>query len=156
MPILTKLREFLEANKVSYSVHSHPTAYTAQEIAALQHVKGRTLAKVVMVKAGADFLMLVLPADHRVDFPKLKAGLGAKEARLAQETEFRDLFPGSEVGAMPPFGNLYGLSVYVDRALEKEEEIIFSAGTHTLTVKMAFRDFAALVKPAMADFAVHL
>ena len=156
MPILTKLREFLEANKVAYSVHSHPTAYTAQEIAALQHVKGRQLAKVVIVKAGPDFLMLVLPADHRVDFARLKAALGLKEARLAQEAEFRDLFPGCEVGSMPPFGNLYGLKVYVDRTLEKNEEIIFNGGTHTLTVKMAFRDFVALVKPVMAEFAIHL
>lgn len=156
MPILAKLREFLEANKVPYSVHSHPTAYTAQEIAALQHVKGRQLAKVVIVKASTDFLMLVLPADHRVDFAKLKTALGLKEVRLAQEAEFRDLFPGSEVGAMPPFGNLYGLPVYVDRALEKDEEIVFNAGTHTLTAKMAFRDFAALVRPAVAEFAVHL
>ena len=156
MPILTKLREFLETNKVPYSVHSHPTAYTAQEIAALQHVKGRQLAKVVIVKAGPDFLMLALPADHRVDFARLKVALGAKEARLAQEAEFRDLFPGCEVGAMPPFGNLYGLPVYVDRTLEKDEEIVFNAGTHTLTAKLAFRDFVALVKPVMADFSVHL
>lgn len=156
MPILTKLREFLEANKVPYSAHSHPEAFTAQEIAALQHVKGRALAKVVIVKAGADFLMLVLPADHRVDFARLKAAVGLKEARLAQEAEFRDLFPGSEVGAMPPFGNLFGLPVYVDRALEKSEDIVFNAGTHTLTVRMAFRDFVALVKPVLAEFAIHL
>ena len=156
MPILAKLREFLEANKVPYSVHSHPEAYTAQEIAALQHVKGRMLAKVVIVKAGADFLMLVLPADHRVDFTRLRSALGLKEVRLAQETEFRDLFPGCDVGAMPPFGNLYGLPVYVDRALEKDEEIVFNAGTHTLTAKMAFRDFVARVKPVMGEFAVHL
>ena len=156
MPILTKLTEFLEGNKVPYSVHSHPEAYTSQEIAALQHVKGRMLAKVVIVKAGADFLMLVLPADHRVDFDRLKSASGLGEARLAQESEFRDLFPGCDVGAMPPFGNLYGLPVYVDRALEKDEEIVFNAGTHTLTAKMHFRHFAALVKPVMADFAAHL
>lgn len=156
MPILAKLREFLEASRVPYSVHSHPSAYTAQEIAALQHVKGRQLAKVVMVRAGTEFLMLVLPADHRVDFAKLKAVLGGKEARLAQEAEFRDLFPECEVGAMPPFGNLYGLPVYVDRALEKDEEIVFNAGTHTLTAKVAFRDYAALVRPTIAEFAVHV
>lgn len=155
MPVLAKLREFLEANRVPYSVHSHPSAYTAQEIAALQHVKGRQLAKVVMVKAATEFLMLVLPADHRVDFAKLKAVLGGKEARLAQEAEFRDLFPECEVGAMPPFGNLYGLPVYVDRALEKDEEIVFNAGTHTLTAKVAFRDYMALVRQTVADFAVH-
>ncbi|MBI2469290.1 MAG: YbaK/EbsC family protein [Candidatus Rokubacteria bacterium] len=156
MPIVTKLREFLEANKVAHSVHSHPEAYTAQEIAALQHVKGRQLAKVVMVKAGAGLVMLVLPADHRVDFAKLKAVLGAGEARLAQEAEFRELFPGCELGAMPPFGNLYGIPVYADRSLEKDEEIVFSAGTHTQTAKMRFRDYVTLVKPTMAEFAVHL
>ncbi len=156
MPILTKLREFLEANKVPYSVHSHPEAYTAQEIAALQHVKGRMLAKVVIAKAGASLLMLVLPADHRVDFGKLKTALKLSDVRLAQEPEFRDLFPGCEVGAMPPFGNLYGLPVHVDGTLEKDEEIVFNAGTHTLTARMAFRDFVKLVKPVIADFAVHL
>jgi len=155
MPILTKLREFLDANKVSYSAHSHPTAYTAQEIAALQHVKGRQLAKVVMVKAGAAVVMLVLPADRRVDFDRLKTILRA-DARLAQEPEFRDLFPGCEVGAMPPFGNLYELRVVADRSLEKDEEIVFNAGMHTLTTKMAFRDYVRLVKPEMGEFSVHL
>src|SRR5574341_607352 len=156
MPMLVKLREVLEANSIPYSVHSHPEAYTAQKIAGLQHVKGRSLAKVVIVKMGADCLMLVLPADHRVDLGKLRTALGPREARLASESEFRDLFPGCEVGAMPPFGNLYGLPVYADRALDKCDEIVFNAGTHTLTAKLAFRDFISLVRPVMADFAVHL
>jgi Ala-tRNA(Pro) deacylase len=156
MPIVTKLREFLEAHSVPYSVHSHPTAYTAQEIAALQHVKGRQLAKVVIVKAGTAFAMLVLPSDRRVDFDRLKATLGGQDVRLAQEPEFRDLFPGCDTGAMPPFGNLYGLPVYADRSLERHEEIVFNAGTHILTAKIAFRDFMALVKPTMAEFTLHL
>jgi Ala-tRNA(Pro) deacylase len=156
MPILTKLREFLEANKVAYSVHSHPTAYTAQEIAALQHVSGRQLVKVVMVKAGANFIMLALPADRRVDFDRLRAMLGVKDVRLAEESEFRDLFPGAEVGAMPPFGSLYGLPVYVDRTFEKEPEIVFNAGTHTLTAKMTFRDYVGLVQPVLAEFTTHV
>jgi Ala-tRNA(Pro) deacylase len=156
MPILVKLREFLDTSKVSYSVHSHPTAYTAQEIAALSHVKGRALAKVVMVKAGADLAMLVLPADHKVDFARVKAVLGVKDVRLAQEGEFSGVFPGCEVGAMPPFGNLFNLPVYADRSLEKDEEIVFNAGTHTQTAKMTWRDYARLVKPRMEDFAVHL
>jgi len=156
MPILTKLREFLDANKVAYSVHSHPTAYTAQEIAALQHISGRQLVKAVMVKAGANFVMLALPADRRVDFERLKKTLGVTDVRLAEESEFRDLFPGSEVGAMPPFGNIYELPVYVDRSLEKEPEIVFNAGTHTLTAKMTFRDYVQLVQPVMAEFTVHV
>lgn len=156
MPILAKLREFLESDRVPYSIHSHPAAYTAQEIAALQHVKGRQLAKVVMAKSSAGFVMLVLPADRRVDFERLRTALGAPEARLAQESEFRDLFPGCELGAMPPFGNLYEVPVYADRSLEKDDEIVFNAGTHTLTAKIAWRDYVALVKPVMAEFAVHL
>ncbi len=154
MPIVAMLREFLDSNKVAYSVHSHPEAYTAQEIAALQHVKGRMLAKVVIARSGNEFVMLVLPADRRVDFDKLK-GLGLKEIRLAQEAEFANIFPGCEVGAMPPFGNLYGLPVYVDASLQQDEEIVFNAGTHTLTAKLAFRDFASLVGPVIAEFAVH-
>ena len=156
MPILAMLREFLEVNNVPYSVHSHPEAYTAQEIAALQHVKGRSLAKVVIVKAGANLVMLVLPADHQVDLEKLKTVLGGRDVRLAREDEFRSVFSGSDVGAMPPFGNLFGLAVYADSSLARTDDIVFNAGTHTLTAKVAFRDFVSLVKPVMADFAVHL
>jgi Ala-tRNA(Pro) deacylase len=148
------LREFLDSNKVAYSVHSHPEVYTAQEIAALQHVKGRMLAKVVIARSADEFVMLVLPADRRVDFDKLER-LGLTEARLAQEAEFANIFPGCDVGAMPPFGNLYGLPVYVDTSLQQGEEIVFNAGTHTLTAKLAFRDFASLVTPVIADFTVH-
>lgn len=155
MPILAKLREFLEANRIPYSIHSHPEAYRAQEIAALQHVKGRSLAKVVIVRADANFLMLVLPADLRVDFIKLKTALGCEVVRLAHEAEFKDLFPGCEVGSMPPFGNLYGLLVYVDASLKGADQIVFNAGTHTLTVKMAFRDFESLAKPMVTDFAAQ-
>lgn len=156
MPILARLRELLESHRVPYSVHSHPEAYTAMEIAALQHVKGRQLAKSVMVKADGRLVMLVLPSDHRVDFGKVRATLGVKEARLAEEAEFRDVFPGCDVGAMPPFGTLFELPVYADRSLEKDEEIVFAAGSHTLTAKLALRHYLALVRPVMADFATHL
>jgi Ala-tRNA(Pro) deacylase len=156
MPILAKLREFLDRNKVAYSAHSHPEAFTAQEIAALQHVKGRQLVKVVMAKTRQGFVMLALPADRRVDFAKLGGLVGDRDVRLAAEAEFRDLFPECQVGAMPPFGNLYGLSTYLDRSLEGEAEIVFNAGTHTLTAKMALRDYLTLVKPVVADFSVHL
>jgi Ala-tRNA(Pro) deacylase len=154
MPILTRLREFLELNKVPYSVHSHPQAYTAQEVAALAHVAGRMLAKVVMVKAGDRLIMLVMPADHRVDLERLQGTLG-NDVRLATEAEFRDAFPGCEVGAMPPFGNLFGIPIYVDRSLEADEEIVFNAGTHTLTAKLAFGDFVRLTEPRMAEFAAQ-
>ena len=152
MPILTKLREFLEQEKVTYSVHSHPEAYTALEIAALEHVKGRMLAKVVIVKTDADELvMLVLPADRRVDFRKTAAVLGTEELRLAQESEFRDRFPTCDVGSMPPFGNLFGLPVLVDSLLTENDEIVFNAGTQTLTAKLRFADFKRLVQPRIAS-----
>jgi Ala-tRNA(Pro) deacylase len=140
--------------KVPYSVHSHPQAFTAQEIAALEHVSGRMLAKVVMIKAGTQLIMVVISADHRVDLDRIKGSLGS-DVRLATEAEFRDAFPGCEVGAMPPFGNLFGIPVYVDRTLEQDEEIVFNAGTHTLTAKLAFADFVRLTEPRMVDVAVQ-
>jgi Ala-tRNA(Pro) deacylase len=157
MPILEKLRQLLEREKIPYSVHSHPEAYTALEIAALEHVKGRMLAKVVIAKTGADTrVMLVLPADRRVDFGKVAAVLGTQDVRLAQEAEFRDAFPACEVGAMPPFGNLFGLPVLVDELLAENDDIVFNAGTHTLTAKVRFADFARVVHPRMASVSVAI
>jgi Ala-tRNA(Pro) deacylase len=148
MPILAKLQELLEEEKVPYSVHSHPEAYTALELAALEHVQGRMLAKVVIVKTDADELvMLALPADFR----KVAAVLGTEELRLAQEWEFRDSFPACDVGSMPPFGNLFGLPVLVDELLAENDEIVFNAGSHTLTAKLRFADFKRLVRPRIAS-----
>lgn len=156
MPILARLQEYLDTNKISYAVCTHRQAFTAQEVAAAQHVKGKELAKVVVVKTRGRFLMTVLPATHKIDFSKLKAVLQAEEASLATEVEFQGLFPGCETGAMPPFGNLYGLPVYVDKMLEKDEEIVFQAGNHIQTVRMRYQDFKELVKPTVAKLAVHL
>jgi Ala-tRNA(Pro) deacylase len=153
MPILTKLREFLDQNKVAYEVISHRQAFTAQEIAAVEHVPGKQLAKVVMLRSGKDFIMAVLPAPLRVDLGSAKAVTGNSDLALATEQEFKGLFPQCEPGAMPPFGNLYNLPVYVDRALTEDEEIVFNAGTHTQTVKMKYADFARLVQPKIAAFA---
>jgi Ala-tRNA(Pro) deacylase len=154
MPILGKLRELLEGNKVAYSVHSHPEAYTAQKIAALAHIKGRMLVKVVMVKAGDALVMVALPADRRLDLDRVRGVLG-NDVRLATEAEFREAFPGCDVGAMPPFGNLFGMPLYVDRSLEQDEEIVFNAGTHTLTARMALSDYLRLARPHMAEVSVH-
>jgi Ala-tRNA(Pro) deacylase len=152
MPILAKLQELLEQERVPYSVHSHPEAYTALEIAALEHVQGRMLAKVVIVKTDADELvMVVLPADRRVDLRKVAAVLGSEELRLAQEWEFRDRFPACDAGSMPPFGNLFGLPVLVDELLTENDEIVFNAGTHTLTAKLRFADFKRVAGPRIAS-----
>lgn len=155
MPILTKLKEFLDAKKIAYEVYNHPLAYTAQEIAATQHIPGRELAKVVILKVDGAFIMITLPASRFVSFDKVKAGLGAKEVVLASEAEFASLFPGCEIGAMPPFGNLFGLPVYADPELEKDETVFFNAGNHQQTVRLAYSDFKKVVQPVMFPVAAE-
>ncbi len=155
MPMLKKLQEFLDAHQVKYQLLAHSEAYTAQEIAALQHVPGKQMAKVVMVKKEGKPVMTVLPASHRIHFGRLQEVLGGR-VELEREEEFRDLFPGCETGAEPPFGNLFNLEVWVDVSLTEDEEIVFNAGNHRQTVRMRYEDFARLVKPRVAAFAQHL
>ena len=130
------------------------TAFTAQEIAASAHIPGRQLAKTVMVTLDGNMAMAVLPATDRVDLRLLKKAAGVKKAKLASEKEFKDLFPDCEIGAMPPFGNLYDLEVYVAASLAKGEEIAFNAGSHTELIKMAYGDFERLVKPKVAELSL--
>jgi Ala-tRNA(Pro) deacylase len=154
MPMLRKLRAFLDDAGVQYEVLRHPLAYTSEAVAAAQHVPGRELAKVVVVKTTDGFVMAVLPATLRLDLHKLGDLTGDAHATLATEAEFADLFPGCEVGAMPPFGNLFDLPVYADRRLADDERIVFEAGTHTDTVRLAWRDYERLVRPTMGDLAL--
>jgi Ala-tRNA(Pro) deacylase len=153
MPILTKLREFLDQQKVGYEVLTHRQAFTAQEVAQAQHVRGAELAKVVMLRSGGQFLMTVLTAPQRIDLDQARAATGKPDLVFATEQEFQGLFPQCEAGAMPPFGNLYGLPVYVEQALTRDTDIVFNAGTHTLTVKMKYADFARLVQPTVCSLA---
>jgi Ala-tRNA(Pro) deacylase len=152
MPILTKLREYLDKEKVAYEVLAHRQAFTAQEVAEAQHVHGAELAKVVMLRSGPQFIMAVLPAPQRVDLDRARAAMGKPDVVLATEAEFEGLFPQCEAGAMPPFGNLYGLPVFVDQILTRDDTIVFNAGTHTQTVKMKYADFARLVRPHVCSF----
>ena len=152
MPILGKLKEFLDANRVAYEVRTHTPAVTAQEIAAAPHVPGREMAKVVILRSGSEFLMAVLPAPYLVDVQALAKAAGRPDIKLATESEFADLFPQCERGAMPPFGNLYGLPVWVDGSLARDKEIWFNAGTHDQTVHMAYADFVRVVQPKIATF----
>lgn len=131
----------------------HRQAFTAQEVAAAQHVSGKDLAKVVMLRRGDEFIMAVLRAPDRVDLDHVRTLLKGSDLRLATEQEFAGLFPSCEPGAMPPFGNLYGLPVWVDETLAEDAGIVFNAGTHTQTVKMGYADFAHLVKPRVAKLA---
>ena len=156
MDCKTRLEQYFRDNGVGYQIMTHPVAYTAQEVAAAQRVPGRQLAKVVIVLADGKAVMLAQPANSRIDFAKLKDVLDAQEARLARENEFADLFPDCDTGAMPPFGNLYDVLVYVDRALSEDVEIVFQAGTHRETMKISYQDYARLAQPTVADFAAHL
>ena len=152
MPV-ARLKRYLDQNGIKYVTVSHSPAYTAQEIAARAHVSGWELAKTVIVNIDGVFAMTVLPASEHVDFDLLEAELDADNARLAEEREFKHLFPNCDVGAMPPFGNLYGLKTYVAPELAEDEEIVFSAGSHTELIRMAYDDFERLAQPEMLPFA---
>ncbi len=148
-----RLENYLRENRVPFEEQHHPRAVTAQEVAASEHVPGRMLAKTVMVLADGEMVMLVLPAPYQVDPEKAAGELGAKEVHLAGEERFGDTFPDCEVGAMPPFGNLYGVPVYVDEALAEDETVVFRAGTHTDTMSVRYADLERLVGPTVARFA---
>jgi Ala-tRNA(Pro) deacylase len=151
MPV-NRLKTFLDEHQVRYVTMRHSSAYTAQEIAAATHIPGKAMAKSVMAKLDGRMTMLVLPAASKVDMSLLKKAVGASNAQLATEGEFKEFFPDCETGAMPPFGNLYGLPVIVAESLKDNAEIAFNAGSHTEVVKLGFADFERLVKPTMLKF----
>lgn len=151
---LNRLKDYLDQNQVPYVVITHSPAYTAQGVAASAHVKGKELAKTVVVKLDGELAMAVLPAPFRVDLQKLRDVIGCHRVELASEKEFESVFPGCEVGAMPPFGNLFGLPVFVARRLTEDEEIAFNAGTHRELIRMSYPDFERLVQPKVVSFAM--
>ncbi len=152
MTMSARLKELLDKNKVRYTAMTHSPAYTAQAAAATLHVPGKELAKTVVVKAGKEMALAVLPASYHVNLKKLGEVLG-KPVKLASEEEFASLFPDCELGAMPPFGVLYDLPVVADKVLAEDEEIVFNAGTHRDAIRMRFEDFEKLAKPKFASFA---
>jgi len=156
MSIATRVKDYLEQNKVPYSHCTHRLAYTAQEVAAAQHVPGREMAKTIILKTDSHFGMLVLPAVMKIDMKTLRDELPFVHLELATEKEFAELFPDSELGAMAPFGNLYGLPVYVDKSLAEDAEIVFNAGTHVDTIRIKFADFSRLTQPVIVDAAIRL
>ncbi len=156
MSIHRKLQAVLDSYQVSYEALPHSETYTAQETAEVQRIPGDKLAKVVMVKKeNGTPVMLVLPASYHVNFAWLREVLGTR-ATLEEEREFRGLFPECEIGAEPPFGNLFDLDTVVDTSLTKDDEIVFNAGSHYQTVKMRYDDYARIVHPKIAKFAEHL
>ncbi|UCC75680.1 MAG: YbaK/EbsC family protein [Anaerolineales bacterium] len=146
-----RLEKLFREEGVKFSVSKHAEVYSAQRVAGALHIPGEQLAKVVMVKANGEMTMLVLPAPYRLDFKKVKKALKTKDVQLATEEEFATHFPDCEVGAMPPFGRLYNLEVYVDRALTTQPEIAFPAGSHREIMQVAYADFERLGEPAVAD-----
>jgi Ala-tRNA(Pro) deacylase len=150
--MLQRLKDYLDQHQVHYDVLTHPEAHTAPQTAQALHVPGKEVAKVIIVKVDGRFVMTVLPATWKVDIKRLKEVFGTSHVRLATEEEFTGLFPDCQVGAMPPFGNLYGLEVYVDQSLTEDDAIVFQAGTHVDAVKMKYRDFARLAQPQVAEF----
>ena len=148
-----QLKEYLDEQQVKYVVIQHSPAFTAQEIAASAHVRGKEMAKTVMVTLDGRMAMAVLPASRKVGFDQLRETSGADNVQLASEQAFRDIFPGCEVGAMPPFGNLFDLDVYVSKSLTDDEEIVFNAGSHTELIRLAYKDFERLVQPKVGRIA---
>ena len=142
-----KLIQYLDENHIPYQVIHHSKAYTAQQIASEAHIPGRELAKTVIVKTGDKLSMIVLPASYKLDFDLLAESLGVKKVKLATEREFKDIFDECETGAMPPFGNLYGMDVYFAESLIDDEEIAFNAGNHTELIRIGIDDFDRLVHP---------
>jgi len=149
-----KLKDFLDSQRVKYITITHSPAYTAQEIAASAHIHGKDLAKTVMVKADGKLAMAVVPASHKVSLDRLCSVAGAKTLDLASEQDFKDKFPDCDIGAMPPFGNLYEMDVYVSETLSRDKEIAFNAGSHTELIQLQYQDFERLVHPKVAKISL--
>lgn len=154
MPV-QQLKEFLDQHGSSYQPITHPPAFTAQEIAGSAHVSGKEMVKTLVVKIDGRMALVALPASEKLDLHQLKEAVGARRVELATEAEFASLFPGCEVGAMPPFGRLYGMDTYVTETLAKDREIAFNAGTHTEVIRMSYEDFERLAQPKMIVLAAR-
>jgi len=148
-----RLRDYLDRNHIRYLLISHSPAYTAQEIAAMTHIPGKELAKTVMLRVDGKMAMAVVPASEKVNLERMRMELSAKNVELASEEEFKYLFPECEIGAMPPFGNLYNLPVFASNTLTKDEEIFFNSGSHRELVRLTYHDYEKLVNPRIVDIA---
>jgi Ala-tRNA(Pro) deacylase len=155
MAVVKRVQEFLESHGVQFEVAPHREAYTGQGVAAACHVSGKALAKVVIIKRGTGLVMTVLPAPCKVGMERLEQVFGMPGVSIAPEREFAGLFPDCDTGAMPPFGNLYGLEVYMDEELTRQPRIAFQAGNHQELVSMSSADFTRLVQPKVAEFCSH-
>ena len=147
-----KLKEFLDREQVKYQSLLHTTAYTAQEVAAASHITGKEMAKTVIVELDGKMAMAVLPANRKIVLQDLREVTGCDQVKFASEEEFRKRFPDCETGAMPPFGNLYGMEVYVAESISSNPQIAFNAGSHTELIRISYADFERLVHPRVMSF----
>lgn len=145
----TKVQDLLKKESVPFKSIWHPIAYSAQMTAAYAHVSGNEFAKPVMVRLDGKMCMVVVPASKQIDLNLLREATGAHDVRLAKEQEFKDMFPDCEVGAMPPFGHLYGMRTFVAEKLADDELIAFNAGTHNELIEMTYRDYSNIEHPHM-------
>lgn len=148
--------EFLKKSKVKYKVTKHKPAFTAQHMAAEVHERGKYVAKPVVVKADGEYVMCVLPACYNVDLKALKKQMKVKKVELAKEKELGKIFGDCELGAEPPFGNLYDLPTVMDKTLEADDHITFQGGSHEKAVQMSMKDYMKLVGPEVLEFSKHV
>jgi Ala-tRNA(Pro) deacylase len=151
MPLSETLRSFLDSHHAEFTASTHPNAFTAREVAAAEHLPAREVAKTVVVFGDGKYHMIVIPATRLVDFHEVRTALGLTQARMATEMELSRLFPDCELGAMPPFGPLYGLPVYLDGTLASQDTIAFNAGTHRDVIHMATAEFRRLFSPQIVS-----
>ena len=152
MSIPKRIRMYLDSQNVPFEWLKHPEAFTAQEVAHALHLSGKRLAKTVVVQADSRMAMVLLPASHRLIMSELKGVLEAREVYLVSEEQLAATFPGCDLGAIPPLGDLFGMDVWVDRTIADQEEVVFNAGSHVDAVRMKYHDFAALSKPRIGRF----
>ena len=151
-----RIIEFLDNSAVRYEIREHPPAFTAQQMAAIEHEPGQYVAKPVIIKADGKYIMCVLSACYKIDMGALKSQLGANSVELAQEKEIGKIFNDCELGAEPPFGNLYDLPTIMDKSLEEDDHITFQAGTHEKAIRMSMDDYRKLVEPKVLEFSYHM
>jgi Ala-tRNA(Pro) deacylase len=151
-----QITDYLEEKRVNYQICAHRPAFTSQQMAAEEHVPGMNVAKPVIVQADGKYYMCVLPACCKVDLETLRSHLGAGEVELASEKDMSQLFPDCELGAEPPFGNMYGITTIMDKTLSHDKYLLFQAGKHDQAVRISLNDYETLVHPRVLDFSYHL
>lgn len=152
MSVSAKLKTYLDEHETPYEVLTHEEVFTSMQTAEKQEIPGKEFAKCVVIQYDGKYAMAALPSTHKVNLDKLAKAVKAKDVSIATETEFGKLFPDCDLGAMPPLGQLYNMPLWVDKALAKDEQIVFNAGSHTDTIRIKFKDFKYLANPEILDF----